>query len=372
MVTQDKNIKDFKDFLLIFFFNGKPDDNFNSVTIENIDYFLKPYIKNKDGFSKELKQSLKWIKSNEISSNQMAQKLNKKFHSLYEISIKQKSLVVEPIKKNKENKPKQSTTTAKKTSTTAKNSTTTAKKSTTKNSLCNKQITFSKEEILDYSATINSLLGVGDKYCILDNKGGGDCFFLAMEKAVQNDPKFKSSRNDILSKPSIKKFRTLVADNFNFNLYRELKQVYEPLKQSLNNPSLTQDQQEFVRDTINDMGLLLDKNDLLVSQDKYKKFIKTKNYWANAQTIALIEQLLPLKFIIFSNDSDAGEFYVSATPTTKSIRTLKYIMLIKNDSHFSLLIVKDPQQFIFDYDNLPKEVKSNTNFANYIRLSENL
>ena len=329
------------------------------MTIENIDYFLKPYIKNKDGFSKELKQSLKWMKSNETSSNQMAQKLNKKFHSLYEISFEKKSLVVEPIKKNKENKPKQSTTTAKKLS--------------TKNSLCNKQITFSKDEILNFSAEINSLLGVDDKYCILDNKGGGDCFFLAMEKAVQNDPQFKSSRHDdILSKPSIKKFRTLVADNFNFNLYRSLQQLYKPLKQSLDNPSLTQDRKEDVRDTINDMGLLLDKNDRLVSQNKYKKFIKTKNYWANAQTIALIEQLLPLKFIIFSNDSDAGEFYVSATPTTKSIRTLKYIMLIKNDSHFSLVIVKDPQQFIFDYDNLPKEVKSNTNFANYIRLSENL
>ena len=193
---------------------------------------------------------------------------------------------------------------------------------------------------------INKFFGVKDKYCIFDNKGGGDCFFLAIAKAVH------TLDNNTMSSLSKTKLRKLVADNF--NRYGQIKSLFQQ----------TDDPQ-----SLSDLSLKFDKNGNLVSQQKYKKYIKTKQYWADTLTISILEEKLPLKFIILSNDSDRGNLHLSATATEKPIDGLKYIILMKDDVHYVLVGLKEPRQLIFDLEDLPNEVKTNPDFQNYIRVS---
>ena len=229
-------------------------------------------------------------------------------------------------------------------------------------------------------------------YDLIDNEGQGDCFFATIRDA------FASIGQDT----TVEKLRSKFADNItqnDFNDYKELYNIFaseidETRKQSIVakkemeaiktklTQTLNADQRlmlygggkklaanyeklkaehDSAKGILNEVIFMKNINTL----EELKKFIKTKEYWADGKTINMLERLLNVKFIIMSSDrysdgdpdnvlqcggavdqwiENRGEF----TPEF-------YIIVDHTGDHYKLISYKD--KMIFAFKEIPYDLK---------------
>ncbi len=177
------------------------------------------------------------------------------------------------------------------------------------------------------------------KYSIIDNEGGGDCFFAVLRDAL------KSTGLEKYSNLSVKSIRERLSDEVDQKQYDTYKEFYGyysgGLKKSQEDLSKYKKQHKTIKTMIGGTSNSSEKSELLdnarsnlkdisQSSDKQKEFnelveefdfmkdvktiddlknvIKKSDYWADSWAISTLERLYNVKFIIFAkNNYDNGE-----------------------------------------------------------------
>ena len=172
-----------------------------------------------------------------------------------------------------------------------------------------------------------------NKYDILENEGGGDCFFAVLRDALKNTEleKYKN-----LTVKEIRKKLSLEVDEEIFNQYKELssfyiagskssnktihekKQVYSILKKQIGGAISSNEKNDLLntaKKTITTLNDEIDKQKelkLLTQEfkfmtdvntiDELKGVINTNQFWADLWAISTLEKIYNVKFIIFSEE----------------------------------------------------------------------
>ena len=228
-----------------------------------------------------------------------------------------------------------------------------------------------------------------NQFGIVDNEGGGDCFFAVIRDAFQQ----------IGKKTSIAKLRAILATEATSEVYenyrklyfqfsgeaeaneRKLKEYGQSLTQLKTQTKKVQDMKEHQR--LVEEGKLLVKEAEEVKQsirltrelakevafmkgvdsmDKFRQVLQTPVYWADAWAIATLERVLNIKVLILSEEAyqhkelDAvllcGE---SPREDVAPFSPQNYILTAYTGNHYQLITYR--QKFIFQFEEIPYSVK---------------
>lgn len=238
-----------------------------------------------------------------------------------------------------------------------------------------------------------------NKYDIIDNEGGGDCFFAVLRDSL------KSSNVEKYKNITVKNIREKLsneADDALFNTYKELSDFYiggykKSIQEKNNKLKKFSVQKKQIAGTIdtNEKNEILqhakqnieDINDetekskeFKVLQEEFefmkdlksladlKEIIKTNKYWADAWAISTLERIYNLKFIIFSKehyDGDENENVIQCLDLDNKIiekgifKPNFYILChYEQDTHYKLITYdKNYNKSIFTFSELPYRIK---------------
>lgn len=230
-----------------------------------------------------------------------------------------------------------------------------------------------------------------NNYKIIDNEGGGDCFFAVIRDAYKQLGK----------ETTVDKLRALVAKEVTEELYRESRTIYvdtlteyqtqeqemkrikktiDQFKRRLENLNKKEEDQVLkeIKELINKFNKLKEEkkqtNELLEefshmkevdSIEKFREFILTSRYWADTWTISTLERLLNIKVIILSKEAyDSGDVDSVLNCGQLNDKELEekgvfqpdyYIITSYTGKHYTLVSYKDKR--IFKYSELPYDIK---------------
>jgi len=228
-----------------------------------------------------------------------------------------------------------------------------------------------------------------NQFGIVDNEGGGDCFFAVIRDAFQQ----------IGKKTSIAKLRAILATEATSEVYenyrklyfqfsgeaeaneRKLKEYGQSLAQLKAQTKKVQDMKEHQR--LVEEGKILVKEAEEVKQsirltrdlakevafmkgvdsmDKFRQVLQTPVYWADAWAIATLERVLNIKVLILSEEAyqhkelDAvllcGE---SPREDVAPFSPQNYILTAYTGNHYQLVTYR--HKFIFQFEEIPYSVK---------------
>ena len=229
-------------------------------------------------------------------------------------------------------------------------------------------------------------------YSITDNEGGGDCLFATIRDAFSS----------IAQQTSVNKLRKKLSDEANdtifmnykehFDMYnqalieetnkiKESEIVYNKFKEQFSN-TLDREQKKFITEEAKKVKANHDKmveekkitvqilNEFkfmkgIDTLDKFKKKIRTCQFWAETWAISTLERLLNIKFIMLSQEAyksgdkknvllcgQLNDDYLQ----NKGIFTPEfYIMLDYTGSHYKLVGYKN--KMIFKFKEIPYDIK---------------
>lgn len=228
-----------------------------------------------------------------------------------------------------------------------------------------------------------------NKYSIVDNEGGGDCFFAVIRDAYRQ----------IGKDTTVKKLRALLSKEVTNELFNEYKTLYtnfsaeyESIETEMN--AIKRKTAEIKRRIINvtdkdeHKGLIENAtelstrykqlgedrvitknllNEFLYMQDidsieQLQEYIMKSKYWADEWAISTLERVLNIKMIIFdeksyTNDDNDGVMTCGPNNTTKdSFVPDHYIMTSYNGEHYTLITYKDKN--IFKFREIPFNIKN--------------
>ena len=228
-----------------------------------------------------------------------------------------------------------------------------------------------------------------NKYSVIDNEGGGDCFFAVIRDAYRQ----------IGKDTTVKKLRALLSKevtNEQFNeyktLYTNFSAEYESIETEMN--AIKRKTAEIKRRIINitdkdehkklienatelsnrykqlSEDRLITKNllnEFLYMQDidsieQLQEYIMKSKYWADEWAISTLERVLNIKMIIFdeksyTNDDNDGVMTCGPNNSTKdSFVPDHYIMTSYNGEHYTLITYKD--KHIFKFREIPFNIKN--------------
>ena len=229
-------------------------------------------------------------------------------------------------------------------------------------------------------------------YSIVDNEGGGDCFFATIRDAFSN----------IAQQTSVNKLRKKLADQATEEIYLHYKEQYDMyniaiLKDTNDIKQLEADyisiKQKFanVLDR-NEQKLLMEhakeiksRHDKLVHEkkitseilkefkfmkgidtlEKFKSKIKKSDYWADTWSISTLERILNIKFIILSSDAyrngdinnvlQCGQLNDVILQNKGIFNPEFYIIIDFTGNHYKTVGYK--KKMIFKFSEIPYDIK---------------
>jgi hypothetical protein len=233
-----------------------------------------------------------------------------------------------------------------------------------------------------------------NQYKIIDNEGGGDCFFAVIRDA------FKQAGKET----TVEKLRALLANDATEEMYeqsrslytatlaefqekeremKDIKKVLDQLKRRIEkNKGTNQAQEAEILKSVK--GELTKYNqakeekkqaqELLTefihmkgidSLEKFRQFILTSGYWADTWAISTLERLLNIKVIVLSKEAfesgdvdsvmNCGQLNDTKLEELGSFEPDFYVITSYTGNHYTLVSYKDKR--IFKFNELPYDVK---------------
>jgi predicted NAD-dependent protein-ADP-ribosyltransferase YbiA (DUF1768 family) len=231
-----------------------------------------------------------------------------------------------------------------------------------------------------------------EHYSILDNEGGGDCFFATIRDAFMS----------IGQETNVSRLRTKVSDSVPASVFEGYVELYEmfqteiketkarhtekakefemlktQLKTTLDKATqmrIREDAQrvkaeteklsqeyKYAKENISDVMFIKNTKTF----EEFKKLVRTCDYWADASTIRLMEVTLGIKFIILSskmyqrgdldNVMQCGNEVDPVILSRDEFRPEYYIIVDHTGDHYKLIGYKHAQ--IFTFPELPFDLK---------------
>ena len=232
-----------------------------------------------------------------------------------------------------------------------------------------------------------------NNYKIIDNEGGGDCFFAVIRDAFKQIGKIisvdkiralisKNASEDIFSV-----YRTLYLKHFDVlqNIDKELSTIKKTgnlLKKRIIGAQNADVHKKLVDEA---KELLINRDKLLATKEitkevmkdfehmenidtfeKFKEFILTRDFWADEWSISLLEHLLNVKFIILSEENfEEGDLDSVMRCEIYNNDHMKegekfnpdyYIMTTHTGNHYTLISYKNKN--IFKFKEIPYDIKT--------------
>lgn len=229
-------------------------------------------------------------------------------------------------------------------------------------------------------------------YAITDNEGGGDCFFAAIRDAFSN----------IAQHTTVRQLRREISEQATDNIFFGYKEQYDQAQQSLvidtNKVKALALEYAAIKEKFkqaidrNEQKLLSanskkikEEHDRLVNEkkvtaimleeykfmkgvdtlDKFKKIIKTCNFWAETWAISTMERILNIKIIILSSESyktgdlanvlQCGQLNDTILQNKGIFTPEFYIMLDFTGNHYKVIGYK--KKLIFNFKEIPYDIK---------------
>jgi hypothetical protein len=231
-----------------------------------------------------------------------------------------------------------------------------------------------------------------NNYNIIDNEGGGDCFFAVIRDAfhqIGHQTTVQKLR-DVLAHEATDEiymqYRTLYVNYFTeIQLkLKEMKQIKKTIAEMKKRNELTKDKQESAKiigevKEINNrfQRVKLEKEDTeelmeefkhmasIDTFEKFKEFIKTSSYWADTWAVSTLEKLLNIKIIILSKEAfehgdldsvlQCGQLNDSHFEQQGNFKPDFYIMTCYLGFHYQLISYKHKR--IFKFTEIPYDIK---------------
>ena len=238
---------------------------------------------------------------------------------------------------------------------------------------------------------------VSHRYNIIDNEGGGDCFFSVIRDAFQHHS--KKPRGFKHKDVNVMEIRNILSEEVTDELYNNyktnyvlindnLKQIRENIKKlnsknirlkgELSSAKERSEQLKIIEDAKlvkQEYNALKDEkaiNEELISDFKhmqkiknkqqYQNFIKTCNFWADTWAISTVERLLNTKIILLSEEEyeiGAENIILCGQLNDESQETIEfnpdyYIIAIYNGFHYQLVSYKNNR--LFKFKNIPLKI----------------
>jgi len=232
-----------------------------------------------------------------------------------------------------------------------------------------------------------------NNYKIIDNEGGGDCFFAVIRDAFKQIGKIitvekiralisKNASEDIFSLyrtmylthfdelqnidkdlASIKKTGNILKKRINSAQSADVhKKLVDEAKELLINREIQMSTKEITKEVMKDFEYM--KN--IDTFEKFKDFILTRDFWADEWCISILEHLLNVKFIILSQENfEEGdldsvmrcEVYNNAhMKEGEKFNPDYYIMTSHTGNHYTLISYKNKN--IFKFKEIPYDIKT--------------
>jgi len=231
-----------------------------------------------------------------------------------------------------------------------------------------------------------------NKYSIVENEGGGDCFFAVIRDAFRQ----------IGKETTVKKIRTILSKEVTRDVYTEYRTLYNDFLAEFQSieaemtairKTTTELKRRITKVTVKaeHSKLVLDANELtarykklgedrtitknllsefLYMQDvtefeKFQEFILTPGYWADTWAISTLERVLNIKLIILdetaykNGDMDSVMMCGPVHQNGDDIKVFSpdyYIMTSYTGNHYRLISYKD--KHIFRFREVPFNIKS--------------
>ena len=220
-------------------------------------------------------------------------------------------------------------------------------------------------------------------YKIVDNEGGGNCFFAAIRDAFLG----------INIKISVDRLRKIFANEVTDDFFTQYKATYNNYNSSLlkdsykikelqekskkigaeYNATLDRKQRAILYE---EYKIVKEKNDRLVNEnkitrrilqevsfmkdidtfEKFKKIILKSDFWADAATISTLERILQVKFIILLRGTGDKNTSVQCGEDNRVVHPLYYIIVDYDGGiHYQLVTYKETT--IFKFSEIPYGIK---------------
>jgi len=220
-------------------------------------------------------------------------------------------------------------------------------------------------------------------YKIVDNEGGGNCFFAAIRDAFLG----------INIKISVDKLRKIFANEVTDDFFTQYKTTYNNYNSSLledsykikelqekskkigaeYNATLDRKQRAILYE---EYKIVKEQNDRLVNEnkitrrilqevsfmkdidtfEKFKKIILKSDFWADAATISTLERILQVKFIILLRGTGDKNTSVQCGEDNRVVHPLYYIIVDYDGGiHYQLVTYKETT--IFKFSEIPYGIK---------------
>uniref|UniRef100_A0A6C0B464 OTU domain-containing protein n=1 Tax=viral metagenome TaxID=1070528 RepID=A0A6C0B464_9ZZZZ len=231
-----------------------------------------------------------------------------------------------------------------------------------------------------------------NNYDIIDNEGGGDCFFAVIRDAF----------HQIGHQTTVQKLRDILADQATDEIYmqyrtlyvnyfteiqlklKEMKDIKKTIAEMKKRNESAKDKKESAKiiEEVKEINKRFqrsklekeDTEELMVefehmatidTFDKFKEFIRTASYWADTWAISTLERLLNIKVIILSKDAfehgdldsvlQCGQLNDSHLEQQGNFKPDFYVMTCYLGNHYQLISYKHKR--IFKFNEIPYDIK---------------